>query len=61
MADLDGRIEGRMSAASIVWQRYPVTAGSDLYISGVSKPMSQMLSGYFPPQLKQKSTYQHGS
>jgi hypothetical protein len=31
-----------------------------IYI-GVSKPMSQTLPGYSQPQLKQKSSYRHGS
>jgi hypothetical protein len=32
-----------------------------IHIQGVSKPMSQTFPGYYPPPLKQKSSYQHGS
>jgi hypothetical protein len=32
-----------------------------LYIQDVSKPMSQTVSGYSPPPIKQKISYQHGS
>ena len=32
-----------------------------MFVQGVSKPMSQTVSGYSPPPIKQKSSYQHGS
>jgi hypothetical protein len=32
----------------------------ELNISCVSKPMSQTFPGYYPPPIKQKSSYQHG-
>jgi len=34
---------------------------STMYIRNVSKPMPQTVSGYSPPPIKQKSSYQHGS
>jgi len=30
-------------------------------IQGLTKPMSHTVSGYFPPPIKQKSSYHHGS
>jgi len=32
-----------------------------IYIQDVPKPMSPTSPGYFPPLIKQKSSYQHGS